>query len=76
MKLYILTEWNPEYDYEEICALSINKEDIEPLVDECTSMKEFDLPEDGSLHLKLVGDYFELVDKEGNVVKDAIKLIR
>lgn len=76
MKLYILTEWNSEYGYEEICALSINKEDLEPFDREYNSIQEFDLPEDGSLHLKLVSDQFELVDKEGNVVKDGVRFIK
>ena len=75
MKVYILTEWNSEYSYEEICALSFNKEDIEPLEWECTYIKEFDLPEDGSLHLKLVKGYYQLVDKEGNIVKEGVKFI-
>ncbi len=75
MKLYMLTEWNSEYGYEEICALSINKQDLEPFDPEYNSIREFDLPEDGSLHLKLVSGQFELVDKEGNVVKDGVKTI-
>lgn len=75
MKLYMLTEWNPEYGYEEICALSTNKEDLKPFDPEYNSIQEFNLPEDGSLHLRLMSDKFELVDKEGNIVKDGVKLI-
>ena len=75
MKLYMLTEWNSEYGYEEICALSTNKKDLEPFDPEYNSIQEFDLPEDGSLHLRLMSDKFELVDKEGNIVKDGVKLI-
>ena len=75
MKVYILIGWNSEYDYEEMEGLSTNKEDLEPFEWECTYIKEFDLPEDGSSHLKLVGSYFELVDKDGNIVNDGVKLI-
>lgn len=76
MKLYMLTSWNSEYGYEELCALSTNKEDLEPYDPEYESIQEFDLPEDGSLHLRLMTDKFELVDKNRNIVKDAVKLLR
>lgn len=76
MKLYMLTSWNFEYKYEEINAISTNKEDLQPFDPEYDSIQEFDLPEDGSLHLKLITDQFELVDKDGNIVKDGVKILR
>lgn len=76
MKLYMLTSWNFEYKYEEINAISTNKEDLQPFDPEYDSIQEFDLPEDGSLHLRLMSDKFELVDKDGNIIKDGVKLRR
>ena len=72
----MLTSWNFEYKYEEINAISTNKEDLQPFDPEYDSIQEFDLPEDGSLHLKLISDQFELVDKDGNIVKDGVKILR
>ena len=75
MKIYILAQWDFEAEYEWILALSTNIEDVLPR-DEEGYIKEFDLPEDGSLHLQLVGKgSFKLVDKQGNVVQDGVKLI-
>ena len=54
MKIYMLTSWNFEYGYEEIDALSTDKEDLKPFDPEYDSIQEFELPEDGSLHLKLI----------------------
>ena len=76
MKIYMLTSWNFEYGYEEIDALSTDKEDLKPFDPEYDSIQEFELPEDGSLHLKLISGQFELVDKEGNIVKDGLKFVK